>query len=351
MAVQERRLQTRLYGSLIESENLVNFFLQKVGDDFAWDKYDVKDHDPLNKNDEIDLMINCKNKKSKKSVSIGLEIKRPNGTLGLDQIERYLSGMRIKKKGSWRLLKKSIRKGKYLVIVTSDLSKPKSVKEALKYSGFEEILHWISWYDIIDWMNKQSSKRIFSELISELDREGIRPSNSNISIPIPYKTLNARINEMQKVLPRYRDAKSAIDNQLKNLEYQMKRRGYSSVSSQRLNGRLDGTSIPMWHGKLFIKNKKKSYRTGSGVAFGYCHTREQWFVHVEAITNPSKDSQKIIRKLMRLVNAPKNKKWVPSYKRVNNTEGGWSIDTNARTPAKLAAFMDLVWSEYQSIIE
>ena len=90
-------------------------------------------------------------------------------------------------------------------------------------------------------------------------------------------------------------------------------------------------------------------RAGSGIAFGYCHTREQWFVHVESTSNPNKDSQKIIRKLARIVDAPKNKKWVPTYKRNNNTDGGWNIDTNARTPAKLAKFMQSVWSSYQEI--
>ena len=350
MAVQERKLQSRLFASLNRSDELANFLLEKVGEKSAWDEYIVDDHDPLNENDEIDFMLTYKNKTSKKSVSIGLEIKRPSGTLGVDQIERYLNGMRIKKKDSWRLHKKTKRMGKYLLIITSDLSMPKPVNEIRKYSGFDTILFWVSWYEIIDWMNNQSSNRTFKQLIAELEKEGIRPSNSSIKLPTPYKTLKSRILEMQKVLESYKQTKSAIENQLKNLEYQMKILGYSSVSNpKRLNGWFDGTNISMWHGKVFIKGRKQTYRAGSGVAFGYCHSREQWFVHIEATTSPNKDSQKIIRKLARNVDAPKNKKWVATYKRNNNTDGGWNIDTNARTPSKLAKFMHIVWSEYQQI--
>tara|TARA_B100001173_G_C15954375_1_gene532784 strand:+ start:130 stop:1185 length:1056 start_codon:yes stop_codon:yes gene_type:complete len=350
MAVQERKLQSRLFASLNRSDELVNFLLEKVGENFSCDDYVVDDHDPLNENDEIDFMLTYKNKTSKKTVSIGLEIKRPSGTLGIDQIERYLNGMRIKKKDSWRLQKKTKRIGKYLLIVTTDLSMPKPVSEIRKYSGFDTILFWVSWYEIIDWMNNQSSNRTFKQLIAELEKEGIRPSNSSIRLPSPYKTLKSRILDMQKVLESYKQTKSAIGNQLKNLEYQMKLHGFSLVNNpKRLNNRFDGTNIPMWHGRVFIKDRKQSYRAGSGIAFGYCHKREQWFVHVESTSNPDRDSQKIIRKLARIVDAPKNKKWVPTYKRNNNTDGGWNIDTNARTPAKLAKFMQSVWSSYQEI--
>ena len=139
MAVQERKLQSRLFASLNRSDELVNFLLEKVGENFSCDDYVVDDHDPLNENDEIDFMLTYKNKASKKTVSIGLEIKRPSGTLGIDQIERYLNGMRIKKKDSWRLHKKTKRIGKYLLIVTSDLSMPKPVSEIRNYSGFDTI--------------------------------------------------------------------------------------------------------------------------------------------------------------------------------------------------------------------
>ena len=220
MAVQERKLQSRLFASLNRSDELVNFLLEKVGENFSWDDYIVDDHDPLNENDEIDFMLTYKNKASKKTVSIGLEIKRPSGTLGIDQIERYLNGMRIKKKDSWRLHKKTKRIGKYLLIVTSDLSMPKPVSEIRKYSGFDTILFWVSWYEIIDWMNNQSSNRTFKQLIAELEKEGIRPSNSSIRLPSPYKTLKSRILDMQKVLESFKQTKSAIENQLKNLEYQ-----------------------------------------------------------------------------------------------------------------------------------
>jgi len=325
----------------------MDFFLELVGEKANEEfLYDVADYDQLNKKDEIDFMLKYKNKSTKKSISIGLEIKKPNGTLGQEQVEKYLDGMKIKKKNAWRLKKKSSRAGKYLVILTSDLSSPKPVRDAQKYTGFDRVLFWVSWYKIIDWMNNQASNRTFKQLIAELEKEGIRPSNSSIKVPTPYKTMKKRIVEIHKIYENYKDTRSAIDNQLKNLEFQMKNLGYSSMKiPKRLSTWFDAmNNIPLWHGKLFTKQSKSS---GSGIAFGYCHTREQWFVHVES-NSTSKEAQKIIRALARKVESTNNRKWVGSYKRNNNTDGGWKIDTTARTPAKLAKFMDKVWTEFQN---
>ena len=356
MGVQERKLQSRLYASLITSKALQSFFLERTGIQPEWDKCDVEDWEGLNKTkgkkDEIDYMLTYKN--SRKTVAtIGLEIKKPTGSLKESQIAKYLEGMRIKKRDSWRLHKKSSRIGKFLVILTSDFEPPLSVFDVQQYSAFENVLIWISWYDVINWMNKQPKDKAFDEVLLELAKVGIVPSNTTIPIPSQYKTLKTRIDEMHKVLQSYKETKSAIDNQLADLEHEMKDREYSALKiPTRLALRLESTHIPKWHGRLFSKNldMEGNKRKGVGVAFGYCHEKQNWFVHIESQNEPDKEEEAIIRKLVRNINAPKNKKWVNSYTRSNNTKGGWRISTASRSPKSLAKFLDEVWVEYLKII-
>ena len=356
MGVQERKLQSRLYASLITSKPLQTFFLHQTGIQPDWDECDVEDWEGLNKSkgkkDEIDFMLTYKNSR-KSAATIGLEIKKPAGTLKEAQIAKYLEGMKIKKRGSWRLHKKSSRTGKFLIILTSDFDPPPSIVDVQKYSVFQKVLIWISWYDVINWMNKQPKDKTFDAVLQELAKVGIVPSNATIPIPSQYKTLKSRIDEMHKVLQSYKETKSAIDNQLANLEHEMKLLKYTSLNiPTRLALRLESTTIPKWHGKLFSKNLDKTdhKRKGVGVAFGYCHEKQNWFVHVESQNDPNPDEESKIRKLARTLDAPLNKKWVNSYVRSNNTKGGWRISTASRSPKSLAKFIDKVWIEYLEII-
>lgn len=356
MGVQERKLQSRLYASLITSTSLQNFFLEQTGIQPKWDECDVEDWEALNKSkrkkDEIDFMLTFKNSR-KNTAMVGLEIKKPTGTLKEAQIAKYLEGMKIKKKGAWRLHKKSARKGRFLIILTSDFDPPTAVVDVQKYSTFEEVLIWVSWYDVINWMNKQPKDKTFNAVLQELSKVGILPSSATIPIPGQFKTIKSRIDEMHKVLQSYKDTKSAIDNQLANLEHEMKLLDYTSLTlPTRLALRLESTTIPKWHGKLFSKeiDLSRQKRKGVGVAFGYCHEKQNWFVHVEHVKDPNDDGQSIIRKLARNIDAPQNKKWLKTYTRNNNTKGGWRISTSARSPKSLAKFMDNVWNQYLDIL-
>ena len=331
MGATERDLETALYAALAKPE--FQQWILRITDlpGSQYSNTNMRSQWPKKPDPTIlDLRLDFKHDTNGNKVVLGIELKTPREFADSKQLDGHLQALKLKEKNWQKLAAKKNTITKLLVISKGNVIDP-NVEEIKQKKSWNDVVYWLSWGSIRDFVDKYPEENNFQALKMRLTESGVVNSSQTFSAKV--SKASTMISSWEKNYPSLSEEIEQVNIALNALDYQlqkyqcevMKQRSGDSYS---FAAKVKNASLKKW----IYREYRHPLNNDFTIFFGLDLQRGKWYgslvpekfnkSQIKTVNKEIKNrSNKSSRKLSKNV-------WFYETKSLLFPVKGWEFSTN-----------------------
>ena len=359
MAASERELEVAL-SDAISVKSFRDFLIEKSGVEdgakFDFIKKEVQ-HPTTNIGRKgktvLDLFLQFKHSSTNETLDIGIEIKTPTEYANTEQLRGHLEVLKLRKGNTMKKLQRRKNHTTRLLVISKGNTGDEAVSKLTeKYTSYKKNIHWISWRDILQFVDDErlGEDIHFLGLVAYLSDSGV------ISTENPMVTrlgsISKVLRDLENITPQYREKTEQVKLSLDTLDYLMERSGFTLRKTRKQGSYSFAEKIftTIHETKWVLREYEKKGQSFS-IFFGLDLFSGKWRSSLVPLKF-NKSTHKQINKVVKKHSTEKSRilvknVWIYKTSDLEFKFDGWEFTTSdSRTPNSLVNFFSLISQNY-----